>query len=348
MCATPRRAARPEQSTRTPAHDQHTHGRATPILEHDQPKTNGPDASESVQLLVSLTLTLSFSSLRNISGSSVIGLRLSTRVQKVSAGRRRRRPAWLRRGRQLIRRWHDRVALDSPLKRAPANIGGAELAAAALRSSLGRRRRLLVSQVYRCRLLIEPGALLPVDGEAQAHADGAAALKEHTLRAMELAVHLAQLTHGRAMDGGGGGVSSSSVAAAVSSPLARHCPALVALAAKCLPSPTSLHIVLTLLAVRSLHSLSLIVHDVGARVAAQPAHDPIPQVVRAQRPASHAAPHDAELLLLKRHRDATRRIERAPEIIAGHGANHGRCRNVWCAPRPRVVKALKVCGEQRS
>jgi len=48
--------------------------------------------------------------------------------------------------------------------------------------------------------------------------------------------------------------------------LARHCPALLTLAAQAMATPESLHVVLLLLAVRSLNRVSLLVHDSGARV----------------------------------------------------------------------------------
>ena len=81
-------------------------------------------------------------------------------------------------------------------------------------------------------------------------ADGAAALKEQSLAAMELAVALVHLNRSDQPH----------------SQLRRHCPALVALAAEAMPTQESLHMVLTLLAVRSLHRLALLVHDAAARV----------------------------------------------------------------------------------
>ena len=84
--------------------------------------------------------------------------------------------------------------------------------------------------------------------------DGAPELQESTVASMELAVQLAALAR------------VENPTEQPNAALARHCPALLTLAAQAMATPESLHVVLLLLAVRSLNRVSLLVHDSGARV----------------------------------------------------------------------------------
>ena len=84
--------------------------------------------------------------------------------------------------------------------------------------------------------------------------DGATELKESVVASMELAVQLAALAR------------VENPTEQPNAALARHCPALLTLAAQAIATPESLHVVLLLLAVRSLNRVSLLVHDSGARV----------------------------------------------------------------------------------
>jgi hypothetical protein len=84
--------------------------------------------------------------------------------------------------------------------------------------------------------------------------DGAPELKESVVASMELAVQLAALAR------------VENPTEQPNAALARHCPALLTLAAQAIATPESLHVVLLLLAVRSLNRVSLLVHDSGARV----------------------------------------------------------------------------------
>mgnify|MGYP000880126665 FL=1 len=84
--------------------------------------------------------------------------------------------------------------------------------------------------------------------------DGATELKESVVASMELAVQLAALAR------------VENPTEQPNAALARHCPALLTLAAQAMATPESLHVVLLLLAVRSLNRVSLLVHDSGARV----------------------------------------------------------------------------------
>ena len=84
--------------------------------------------------------------------------------------------------------------------------------------------------------------------------DGAPELQESTVASMELAVQLAALAR------------VENPTEQPNAALARHCPALLTLAAQAMATPESLHVVLLLLAVRSLNRVSLLVHDSGASV----------------------------------------------------------------------------------
>ena len=84
--------------------------------------------------------------------------------------------------------------------------------------------------------------------------DGAPELQESTVASMELAVQLAALAR------------VENPTEQPNAAFARHCPALLTLAAQAMATPESLHVVLLLLAVRSLNRVSLLVHDSGARV----------------------------------------------------------------------------------
>jgi hypothetical protein len=94
---------------------------------------------------------------------------------------------------------------------------------------------------------------MTLDGDGML-GDGAPELRESVVASMELAVQLAALAR------------VENPTEQPSAALARHCPALLTLAAQAIATPESLHVVLLLLAVRSLNRVSLLVHDSGARV----------------------------------------------------------------------------------